>query len=276
MPKSAAFVHPCTGMQYGGRGARIAAWAGLAVCLICPSARAVDCMGDCDGSASVTVNELIMAVNISLALADPSQCDVYGGPVAINLLIKAVNNLLNGCQVAGDPTETPPEATATTELIATDTPTPPVTPDTPTRTVSRTRTRTPIIGFPVYTFTRTKTRTPRPTGGVEGTPTGIPTGTADASITPTEALPEVTATGTLVGTAEATATGTPAGTATATVTPDESTPTETASPASSESTPTVTGTMVGTATATITPEGESTATETATSEGETSATETAT
>src|SRR4029453_7686162 len=115
MPKSADFVHLWTGMQYGRRGARIAAWAVLAVCLICPSARAADCMGDCDGSASVTVNELIMAVNISLALGDPSECDVYGGPVAINLLIKAVNNLLTGCQVAGDPTETPPEATASTE-----------------------------------------------------------------------------------------------------------------------------------------------------------------
>jgi hypothetical protein len=63
------------------------------------------CVGDCDASGSVTVNEIITLVNMALGsqtqlsacpnglpadITDPSQVDV-------SLIIKAVNNALNGC-----------------------------------------------------------------------------------------------------------------------------------------------------------------------------------
>jgi hypothetical protein len=59
------------------------------------------CVGDCDGSQSVAINELILCVNIALGsgqLTSCSACDLNGdGMVAINELIAAVNNALNGC-----------------------------------------------------------------------------------------------------------------------------------------------------------------------------------
>jgi hypothetical protein len=59
------------------------------------------CVGDCDGSGEVTVDEVIKGVNIALdnaALDICPQFDVDGnGMVTINELIIAVNNVLNGC-----------------------------------------------------------------------------------------------------------------------------------------------------------------------------------
>jgi hypothetical protein len=58
------------------------------------------CVGDCDSSGEVTVNELIILVNIALGSADNSACP-HGIPAAatvdISLIIQAVNNALNGC-----------------------------------------------------------------------------------------------------------------------------------------------------------------------------------
>jgi hypothetical protein len=65
------------------------------------------CAGDCDGSGSVDISELILLVKISLGDADISQCragDVTGptpgvpdGQITVDELIRAVNNALNGC-----------------------------------------------------------------------------------------------------------------------------------------------------------------------------------
>jgi hypothetical protein len=59
------------------------------------------CPGDCDGSNSVTVNELIRGVNIALGNADISTCPAFDrngdGMVSINELIAAVNAALDGC-----------------------------------------------------------------------------------------------------------------------------------------------------------------------------------
>lgn len=59
------------------------------------------CPGDCDGNGTVSVNELILGVNILLGRADAAQCpavDVDGnGTVAVNELITAVNSALDGC-----------------------------------------------------------------------------------------------------------------------------------------------------------------------------------
>jgi hypothetical protein len=59
------------------------------------------CTGDCDGSKSVAINELISCVNIALgtsALSTCSACDANGdGMVSIAELIVAVNAALQGC-----------------------------------------------------------------------------------------------------------------------------------------------------------------------------------
>ncbi|MFQ5667762.1 MAG: hypothetical protein ACE5I7_15220 [Candidatus Binatia bacterium] len=61
------------------------------------------CVGDCDGGATVTVNELISMVNVALGNTDISACtagDQNGdGMITINEIISAVNNALGGCPV---------------------------------------------------------------------------------------------------------------------------------------------------------------------------------
>ncbi len=77
---------------------------GLAVGLTSASAQQ-ECVGDCNGDGEVRINELILAVNISLGTQDLSACEVIdangSGTAQINELIQAVNNSLNGCP--GDP-----------------------------------------------------------------------------------------------------------------------------------------------------------------------------
>jgi hypothetical protein len=67
------------------------------------------CAGDCDGSGTVAINEIITCVNIALGSAPVSSCmacDVNGDSmVGINELIQAVNAALVGCN--GGPTPTP-------------------------------------------------------------------------------------------------------------------------------------------------------------------------
>jgi hypothetical protein len=62
---------------------------------------AVACAGDCNGDGQVTVNELILGVNIALGSQPASVCtaiDTNGdGMVTINELIAAVTRALNGC-----------------------------------------------------------------------------------------------------------------------------------------------------------------------------------
>ena len=58
------------------------------------------CAGDCEGSGDVTVNEIIILVNIDLGTADPSACPngiPSGDTVDITLIVQAVNNALNSC-----------------------------------------------------------------------------------------------------------------------------------------------------------------------------------
>jgi len=58
------------------------------------------CTGDCDGSGAVTVNEIIILVNIALGTAEASACPngiPSGSSVDITLIVKAVNNALTNC-----------------------------------------------------------------------------------------------------------------------------------------------------------------------------------
>lgn len=59
------------------------------------------CVGDCNQSGEVTVDELITMVNVALGSASLSACPVGdadgSGTIEINEIIAAVNNGLNGC-----------------------------------------------------------------------------------------------------------------------------------------------------------------------------------
>jgi hypothetical protein len=58
------------------------------------------CIGDCDNSASVDVNEVVIMTNIALGTDQPSSCpsgDPVGDGVQINDIVTAVNNALHGC-----------------------------------------------------------------------------------------------------------------------------------------------------------------------------------
>ena len=59
------------------------------------------CVGDCGQNGTVTVNELIIGVNIALGFSQVDDCPSFDtnsdGSVAVNELISGVNALLNGC-----------------------------------------------------------------------------------------------------------------------------------------------------------------------------------
>jgi len=67
-----------------------------------PTAGAKICIGDCDGSDAVGINELVVGVNVALGNALIQSCpliDANGdGRVEINELIAAVANALDGCR----------------------------------------------------------------------------------------------------------------------------------------------------------------------------------
>jgi cysteine-rich repeat protein len=87
-------------------------WLGSVVALIwmATPAKAQVCAGDCNGSDSVTVNEVVICVNIALGtspVSAGSACDVNGnGSVVVSELVTAVNAVLNGCHFTPGPTGT--------------------------------------------------------------------------------------------------------------------------------------------------------------------------
>jgi hypothetical protein len=86
------------------------------------------CVGDCDSSHSVTVNELVLGTNIALERAQLSQCLVFdnddSGNVTVNELVTGVNNLLRDCPAVvstATPTPTPTTSGPTATPTATST-----------------------------------------------------------------------------------------------------------------------------------------------------------
>jgi hypothetical protein len=63
------------------------------------------CPGDCGGDGTVTVNELIVGVNMALGTVGASQCAAFDssgdGQVTVNELVAAVSSLLGGCPFTG-------------------------------------------------------------------------------------------------------------------------------------------------------------------------------
>lgn len=90
-------------------------WVLLVIGLPAPLARgtgaAAACVGDCHADGAVTVDELVLAVNIALGQAGPATCPGLDrnedGAVTIDELVTAVNNALGGCTAAATPTATP-------------------------------------------------------------------------------------------------------------------------------------------------------------------------
>jgi hypothetical protein len=83
------FVRPGTGHTRCSIGAYEAAGTAPGVCT-----------GDCNGTGSVTVDEIITLVNIALGTAQPSTCPhgvPSGAEVDVAVIIQAVNHALNGC-----------------------------------------------------------------------------------------------------------------------------------------------------------------------------------
>jgi Tol biopolymer transport system component len=68
---------------------------------LCVSAPAGTCVGDCSGDGTVTVDEVILGVNIALGTTPLSQCPLFDGSadsqVTVDELVTAVNDALNGC-----------------------------------------------------------------------------------------------------------------------------------------------------------------------------------
>ena len=73
--------------------------------------QAQTCVGDCDNSGLVAINEIVTCVNIALEAAPVSTCQACdpdsSGTVAINELVLAVNSALSNCSTGGTPTPTP-------------------------------------------------------------------------------------------------------------------------------------------------------------------------
>ena len=78
----------------------IAALAALLI-LPCTPARAQQCRGDCDGNRVVSVDEILVGVNIALGYAPRRDCAGFAGDgmLAVDALIAAVLNTLEGCRV---------------------------------------------------------------------------------------------------------------------------------------------------------------------------------
>lgn len=186
------------------------------------------CVGDCNGDGVVTVNELIVLVDIALGNIPISACPAgdadQDGNITINEIVAAVNNALNGCPACPTPTATvsaPPTHSPTTPATATS-----------TSTATRTVTATSVL-------TATFTATLRPSNTPSGTPTPSFTQTPAATASASLSLPTPTPTGT------STATRTPSNTPSSTLTPTHTrTPTRSSTP---------TGTVTRTPTRTFTP-----------------------
>lgn len=85
----------------------------------------VACAGDCNGTGEVTINELLLGVNIALGSMSVAACPAFGkgGEVAVTVadLVRAVGAALNGCPLAFTPTVPPgtasPMPTATARFV---------------------------------------------------------------------------------------------------------------------------------------------------------------
>ena len=111
-----------------------------------PNATWIACPGNCDGGPAVSVDELILGIQMALGASHASECTAFdanrNGTVSVEEIIAAVSSAQYGCGVI-PPTRTgTPTATPTVTITRTPTPTRTVTP-TPTASSTPSRTATP-------------------------------------------------------------------------------------------------------------------------------------
>ena len=81
-----------------------------------PTPTPIPCVGDCGGSHTVAVNDIITLVDIALGTAQPAACSKgglpLGGKVNVAVIIQAVNNALTGlcgfCEGTAAPSRSDP------------------------------------------------------------------------------------------------------------------------------------------------------------------------
>jgi len=68
---------------------------------VTPTPTPVPCVGDCNGSGQVTIDEILSLVNIALGNAEVASCEAgdanLDGQITIDEILTAVNNALTGC-----------------------------------------------------------------------------------------------------------------------------------------------------------------------------------
>jgi hypothetical protein len=73
----------------------------VAVVLVLPTPTPGPCAGDCSGDAQVTVDEILVMVNIALGNSPVSDCNPgdldRNGQVTVDEVLTAVDRALNGC-----------------------------------------------------------------------------------------------------------------------------------------------------------------------------------
>jgi hypothetical protein len=142
----------------------------LVLLLLCVPSYASEslCPGNCNGDSSVTVDELVLGVNMALGTVALAECPAFDGEedgvVSVDELIKGVNAALSGCP--GEPSSSPTRSLSQTSTrTGTPTHTPTYTP-LPTHTIAyaTTPTLTPTTASGrTTTHTATLTPTPSPT-----------------------------------------------------------------------------------------------------------------
>ncbi|MFQ5666681.1 MAG: hypothetical protein ACE5I7_09645, partial [Candidatus Binatia bacterium] len=89
-----------------------------------PATSGAVCVGDCDSSGNVTVNELVTMVNIALGSVPAANCAAgdanRDGQITINEIVQAVSSALNGCPITptGTPTPSPTSTPTATPITA--------------------------------------------------------------------------------------------------------------------------------------------------------------
>jgi len=127
-----------------------------------PTPTALPCIGDCTGGGQVTVSDLLTMVDIALGNDAITSCEdghaSLDGQITVDEILKAVNNVHNGCSAGATPTTaaSTPFATSTPTATSTSTRTlsPTTAPATPTTTLTLTpslQTSTPTLTAPPTT-----------------------------------------------------------------------------------------------------------------------------
>lgn len=105
-PTASASVTPTSSPTVTASGTRTPTTTAVASASATPTATSTaaptaSCVGDCDGSREVTVDEIVLGIALALGSADPGECaaiDASGdGIVTVDEIVRAIQSALNGC-----------------------------------------------------------------------------------------------------------------------------------------------------------------------------------